>query len=200
MTSGLDPEALEGRRVLAVMAKSLVRGTVKTRLAAQIGEDAALAVYERLLLGTLAQAESIQDVDLVLAAATPGGATGRAAGPSHDAPPVLAGSPSDPLAGRSAPLASPRAARRHARRPPRRRLRRSLRRRRRIRRRSSTATARPSPSPTSSRRSRTSRLLHLPAASSWARPPTAATTSSGSTRRRGRPTATPSSPCSPHRR
>ncbi len=102
MTSGLDPAAHEGRPVLAVMAKSLVRGSVKTRLAAQIGNDEALAVYQRLLLGTLAQAESIQDVDLVLAAASPGGETARAAGPSHNAAPALAGSPSDPLAGRSA--------------------------------------------------------------------------------------------------
>ena len=103
MTSGLDPEAHEGRRVLAVMAKSLARGTVKTRLAALIGDDEALAVYERLLLGTLAQAESVQHIDLVLAEVIPSGEAGRAGGSGQNAPPALAGSPSNPLAGRSAP-------------------------------------------------------------------------------------------------
>jgi len=78
---------------LAVMAKPLVRGAVKTRLATQIGDDEALAVYERLLLGTLAQAELLQDTGLVLAEG--GGGMGRAAGPAQDPPP-------DPLAGRTA--------------------------------------------------------------------------------------------------
>jgi radical SAM protein with 4Fe4S-binding SPASM domain len=103
MTSGFEESALEGRPVLAVMAKSLVRGTVKTRLAAQIGDDEALAVYQRLLHGTLAQAESVKDVDLVLAVAIPSGATGRVADSPDNAPSTLAGSPSDPLADRSAP-------------------------------------------------------------------------------------------------
>ena len=61
MTPGLDPRLQQGARVLAVMAKPLVRGAVKTRLAAQIGDDEALAVYERLLLGTLAQAELLTE-------------------------------------------------------------------------------------------------------------------------------------------
>ena len=118
MTPGLEPRLQQGARVLAVMAKPLVRGTVKTRLAAQFGDDEALAVYERLLLGTLAQAELLQGTDLVLAEArAKGGGAGRAAGPAEDAPPDLAGPPSDlaspppdlaappsdPLAGRAAP-------------------------------------------------------------------------------------------------
>jgi hypothetical protein len=77
------------------MAKPLVRGAVKTRLAAQLGDDEALAVYERLLMGTLAQAELLQSADLVLAEASAGGGVGRAAGPAQGPPP-------DPLAGRSA--------------------------------------------------------------------------------------------------
>ncbi len=96
MTPGLEPRLQQGSRVLAVMAKPLVRGAVKTRLAAEIGDDEALAVYGRLLLGTLAQAESLRDTDLVLAeASADGGGVGRAAGPAQDPP-------SDPLAGRSA--------------------------------------------------------------------------------------------------
>jgi len=103
MTSGLEPRLHEGSRVLAVMARPLVRGAVKTRLAAQLGDDGALAVYERLLLGTLAQAEVLRGTDLVLAeASTDGGGIGRAAGPAHGASPDLAGPPPDPLAGRSA--------------------------------------------------------------------------------------------------
>lgn len=62
-----------------------------------------MAVYERLLLGTLAQAELLRDTDLVLAAASAGGGgVGRAASPAQDPPPDLAGPPSDPLAGRAA--------------------------------------------------------------------------------------------------
>ena len=103
MTSGLEPRLQQGARVLAVMAKPLVRGAVKTRLAAQLGDDEALAVYERLLLGTLAQAELLQGADLVLAeAAADGGGMGRAAGPAGDPPSDLASPPPDPLAGRSA--------------------------------------------------------------------------------------------------
>ena len=95
MTSGLDSRMHQGSRVLAVMAKPLLRGTVKTRLAAQLGDDEALAVYRRLLLGTLAQAELLQSADLVLAATSAGGGMGRAAGAAQDPP-------SDPLASRSA--------------------------------------------------------------------------------------------------
>ena len=40
-------------RTIVVMARPLVRGSVKTRLARALGDDAALAVYERLLRGTL---------------------------------------------------------------------------------------------------------------------------------------------------
>ena len=103
MTAGLEPRLQQGSRALAVMARPLVRGRVKTRLAAQLGDDEALAVYERLLLGTLAQAELLQGTDLVLAeGSADGGGVGRAARPVHDAPPDLAGPPSDPLARRSA--------------------------------------------------------------------------------------------------
>lgn len=103
MTAGLEPRLQQGSRALAVMARPLVRGRVKTRLAAQLGDDEALAVYERLLLGTLAQAELLQGTDLVLAeGSADGGGVGRAARPVHDAPPDLAGAPSDPLARRSA--------------------------------------------------------------------------------------------------
>jgi len=96
MTPGFEPRLQQSSHVLAVMAKPLVRGAVKTRLAAKLGDDEALAVYERLLLGTLAQAESLRDTDLVLAeASADGGGVGRAAGPAQDPP-------SDPLVGRSA--------------------------------------------------------------------------------------------------
>jgi len=92
MTSGLVPHLSKGSRVLAVMAKPLVRGAVKTRLAAQLGDDEALTIYSRLLSGTLAQAELLQGAELVLAATSAHrGGAGRTAGP-----------PSDPLAGRSA--------------------------------------------------------------------------------------------------
>ena len=67
-----------GAPVLVVMAKPLVAGHVKSRLAATIGDDEALAVYERLLSSTLAQAEHVADARLVLALA-PGPA--RVAGP-----------------------------------------------------------------------------------------------------------------------
>ncbi len=54
-------------RTIAVMARPLVQGAVKTRLGQALGEDGALAVYERLLRGTLASAERVPDVALVLA-------------------------------------------------------------------------------------------------------------------------------------
>jgi rSAM/selenodomain-associated transferase 1 len=96
MTSGLDSRTRQRPRTLAVMAKPLVRGTVKTRLAAQIGDDEALAVYERLLKSTLIQAELLSDIELVLAeTAVASTGAGRAAGLETDPP-------SDPLASRSA--------------------------------------------------------------------------------------------------
>ena len=70
MMSGLEQRAPNGARVLAVMARPLERGKVKKRLAAQLGDDEALAVYGRLLLGTLAQAELVPDAELVLAEAS----------------------------------------------------------------------------------------------------------------------------------
>jgi glycosyltransferase A (GT-A) superfamily protein (DUF2064 family) len=92
MTSGLETTEPQVSRVLAVMAKPLVPGAVKTRLAAELGVDEALAVYERLLLGTLAQAEFLESTDLVLAEAREDGSH---AGPVGDPP-------ADPLAGRPA--------------------------------------------------------------------------------------------------
>jgi len=92
MTSGLELPQPQGSRVLAVMAKPLVRGAVKTRLAAELGVDEALAVYERLLLGTLAQAERLEGTDLVLAEAQEDGSHAGSAGDP----------PADPLAGRPA--------------------------------------------------------------------------------------------------
>jgi len=92
VTHGLEPRPQQGARVLAVMAKPLARGAVKTRLAVQVGDDEALAIYARLLLGTLAQAELLQGTDLVLAES---GAEGAGVGRADDPP-------SDPLAGHSA--------------------------------------------------------------------------------------------------
>ncbi len=58
--------------MLVVMARQLVRGAVKTRLAETIGDDAALALYGRLLDGTLKQAERLEGVTLVIAEADHG--------------------------------------------------------------------------------------------------------------------------------
>ena len=91
MTPGFERRLQQGSRVLAVMAKPLVRGAVKTRLAARLGDDGALAVYERLLLGTLTQAELLGGTELALAEA---GAEGAGVGRADDPP-------SDPLTGRS---------------------------------------------------------------------------------------------------
>ena len=89
------------------MAKPLVRGAVKTRLAAQLGDDEALAVYERLLLGTLAQAELLEGTDLVLAEAREDGSHAgparRPAGRSARRPLRPAGAASRSAATRSAP-------------------------------------------------------------------------------------------------
>ena len=59
-----------GPPVLVVMAKPLVTGRVKTRLAAAIGADAALAVYRRLLAAAIAGAEQVAGVSPVLALAS----------------------------------------------------------------------------------------------------------------------------------
>ena len=79
-----------GARVIAVMARPLVRGAVKTRLARALGDDGALAVYERLLRGTLDGAELVPNAALVLAEAP------AAAGEPAVRLPVAG----DPLAGR----------------------------------------------------------------------------------------------------
>ncbi len=78
-------------RVVAVMARPLVRGAAKTRLARALGDDGALAVYERLLRGTLDSAEQVSDMRLVLAEA-PAAAQSAA----HPDAPAAA----DPLQGR----------------------------------------------------------------------------------------------------
>ncbi len=67
-----------------------MRGAVKTRLAGSIGDDAALALYGRLLAGTLGQAERLEGVTLVMAEADQG--------PSRDPRRRRA---ADPLAGRA---------------------------------------------------------------------------------------------------
>jgi hypothetical protein len=60
------------RSTLVVMARPLVPGGVKTRLARALGDEGALAVYERLLRGTLAAAEGVPGAALVLAEAPAG--------------------------------------------------------------------------------------------------------------------------------
>jgi uncharacterized protein len=50
--------------VLLVFVRAPRRGGVKTRLAAEVGEDAALAVYRRLAEHTLAEARSLAGVEL----------------------------------------------------------------------------------------------------------------------------------------
>lgn len=59
--------AVAGAPVIAVMAKPLLVGHAKTRLAASIGPNEALLVYRRLLESTLARAEQVAGVELVLA-------------------------------------------------------------------------------------------------------------------------------------
>jgi hypothetical protein len=73
------------------MARPLVPGAVKTRLARALGDDGALAVYERLLRGTLDAAERLPGATLVLAEAPAG--EEAASGPAG-------GTAADPLAGR----------------------------------------------------------------------------------------------------
>jgi uncharacterized protein len=77
-------------RTLAVMARPLVPGAVKTRLARALGDAGALEVYRRLLTGTLDAAERVDAAALVLAEAPLEGAP--ATGPIPPSP--------DPLAGR----------------------------------------------------------------------------------------------------
>ena len=97
----LPCEPGSGTRVVAVMARPLVQGEVKTRLAQALGDDGALAVYERLLRGTLSSAELVPDAALVLAEA-PTAAVEPAArgetdtGGTTSLPPAVG----DPLAGR----------------------------------------------------------------------------------------------------
>ncbi len=90
-----DPSTPTTDRAIAVMARPLVRGAVKTRLARALTDDGALAVYERLLRGTLDAAEQVHGATLVLAQAPTTSVTA-----SREA----AGSPgpADPLAARSA--------------------------------------------------------------------------------------------------
>ena len=84
-----DPATQATDRTIVVMARPLVCGAVKTRLARALGDDGALAVYERLLHGTLDAAEQVPGASLVLAEAP---VTPR---PNGSAPAA------DPLAGRS---------------------------------------------------------------------------------------------------
>ncbi|MEE4274679.1 MAG: DUF2064 domain-containing protein [Thermoleophilia bacterium] len=69
-----------GRPVLVVMARELVPGRVKTRLAADVGDARALKLYAGLLAGTLAQVDLIDGCARVvaLAGATAGSITSRA--------------------------------------------------------------------------------------------------------------------------
>jgi rSAM/selenodomain-associated transferase 1 len=78
-------------RTIVVMARPLVRGAVKTRLARALGDDGALAVYERLLRGTLESAERVSGAALVLAETPAGDAAGAAStvsGRDHRVPTV----------------------------------------------------------------------------------------------------------------
>ena len=87
-----DGSAGEGRPALVVMARPLVSGAVKTRLAGTLGDDDALAVYADLLRGTLDQAELLDGVDLVLASSeAPAG--DDAAGATGATDPLAARSP-----------------------------------------------------------------------------------------------------------
>jgi radical SAM protein with 4Fe4S-binding SPASM domain len=94
-----DPPLRGGSAVVAVMARPLVRGAVKTRLAAEVGADAALAVYARLLGDTLDRVERLEGAERLLAEAA------RTAETPAAQPDVAAAAatplPADPLAGRS---------------------------------------------------------------------------------------------------
>ena len=103
--SGRHTEAMTGPstpatgRTIAVMARPLVRGAVKTRLARALGDDGALAVYERLLGSTLDAAEQVPGAAFVLAEAPVASsvASDEEAGSTTRRP-----EPADPLAARSA--------------------------------------------------------------------------------------------------
>jgi uncharacterized protein len=64
--------AVAGRPALVVMARALVPGGVKTRLAIGVGAARALEIYAGLLAGTLAQAEALDGCALVVALAADG--------------------------------------------------------------------------------------------------------------------------------
>jgi radical SAM protein with 4Fe4S-binding SPASM domain len=81
--------------VIAVIARPLLPGEGKRRLAAEIGADAALQIYGRLLRGTLAQAEALDGVTLVLAEAPADGTY-----PSRSTPSPAPQRESHPLTGR----------------------------------------------------------------------------------------------------
>jgi len=87
-----------GDTALVVMARPLVLGAVKTRLATALGDDGALAVYERLLRDTLDHAEDVPDVALVLA--TPPEAGSTAARRTGSATAEHPGTACDPLTDR----------------------------------------------------------------------------------------------------
>jgi len=100
VNASASPAIPAGGRVLVVMARPLVRGAVKTRLAQELGPDEALAVYAGLLRGTLRQAELLDSVTLVLAEAESEDRA-RSDDPGNDrqdGSPVAP--PSDPPAGR----------------------------------------------------------------------------------------------------
>ncbi len=71
---------LAGQPALVVMARELIPGRVKTRLAADVGDARALELYAGLLAGTLAQVDLIDGCARVvaLAGATAGSITSRA--------------------------------------------------------------------------------------------------------------------------
>jgi radical SAM protein with 4Fe4S-binding SPASM domain len=55
------------REALVVMARRPLAGAVKTRLAAAVGEEAALVAYRRLLADVMTRAQEVDDTELVLA-------------------------------------------------------------------------------------------------------------------------------------
>ena len=55
------------REILVVMARRPLAGAVKTRLAATIGDQAALAAYRRLLADVIASGQELDRTELVLA-------------------------------------------------------------------------------------------------------------------------------------
>jgi len=61
--------AVGGRAAVVVMAREPIRGRVKTRLAAEVGDARALEIYSGLLAGTLAQVDLLDGCSRVLAVA-----------------------------------------------------------------------------------------------------------------------------------